>query len=297
VVATLGLPDQSTKDVTVADLYKLLAVLAPAFGQVAEGQGSDEIKQAAAVLKHIGDNQPLTQVQKPPTFHQTKQRAEIVNDQKLFIGKILGNFPRILSKGHNDRFCSLIEQHVVLKVPSRTTVYRRRFQSQPLSQIRGMIAEMWGNVDALFTTLQTQDVRGFAQELMKCHHVGPMVALDATRTMSLAYGWHLGKDAFPTPLGKQLGSMRHTSSLLPEAMRTPKGVQTFLSSMRPFGAACSELAWRQIKVEFPFLVMYDRLVAFLFKRPATCLCVEMMSCEYKKVEAGLQYQRAPGGYN
>ena len=35
----------------------------------------------------------------------TKQRAEIVNDQKLFIGKILGNFPRILSKGHNDRFC------------------------------------------------------------------------------------------------------------------------------------------------------------------------------------------------
>ena len=221
----------------------------------------------------------------------TKQRAAIVKDQKLFIGKILANFPRILSKAHNDRFCGLINKHVILKEPNRT-VYRRRFQSRPLSQIRGMIAEMWGNVDALFSALQTHDVRGFAHELMKINHLGPMVALDATRTMSLAYGWHLGKDAFPTPLGKHLGSMRHTSSILPDAMRTPEGVQTFLSSMRPFGAACSELAWRQIKDEFPLLAMYDRLVAFLFQRSATCLCVEMMSCEYQKVEVGLQYRAA-----
>ena len=135
-----------------------------------------------------------------------------------------------------------------------------------------------GRVDKCGKLIQT--VRG----------VGPLVALDITRSLQLL-GYLNLIDALPTKLGSSLGPFKNITSIFKRVFGRKPSVSDAEEVIRSMQRQGKEVALKSWEMQFSTKYhRWENAINILYNRTPSILDMEMLCCEVSKIESGLAVQ-------
>ena len=199
---------------------------------------------------------------------------------------------------------------------SGATTGRRRYQTLAIdSQIPGkdtvisVLRQLENNEDLL--VLMEGKCLEFGKCITKVKGIGPLKALDVSRTLQLlSQGskqyiggeergaeqprWLLRADEMPSQISENLGAFKNIAPVFEDVFQenrkpSPKEVELVLRDMQKYYKEVAGTVWSKMCTNTPALHKWASAMETLFLRNATLMDVEMMACEYGKVQSGLDW--------